>query len=93
MATGGGGAGVEGDGGGLFGGRPRFQRQVLFGPGFNMGCVDLDSEEEQASMAMEEMSLEEPFVQPPSPFSQFACSLALNTQTEDPLSHYQSPTG
>jgi hypothetical protein len=84
---------MEGDGRGLLGGRPRFQRQVLFGPGFNMGCVDLDSEEEQASMATEEMSPEELFVQPPSPSSEFACSLALNTQMEDPLSHYQSPTG
>jgi hypothetical protein len=46
MAIGGGGGGVEGDGGGLLGGRPRFQRQVLFGQGFNMGCIDLDSEEE-----------------------------------------------
>jgi hypothetical protein len=39
MATGGGGAGLEGDGGGLLGGRPRFQRQVLFGLGFNMGYL------------------------------------------------------
>jgi hypothetical protein len=70
-----------------------FQRQVLFGPGFNMGCVDLDSEEEQASVVMEEMSPEEQFAQPPSHSLQFACLLALNTQTEDPLSHYQSPTG
>jgi hypothetical protein len=67
MATGGGSAGVEGDGGGLLGGRPRFQRQVLFGPGFNMGCVDLESEEEQESMEMEEMPPEEQFTHPPSP--------------------------
>jgi hypothetical protein len=93
MATGGGGAGVEGDGEGLLGGRPCFLRQVLFGPGFNMGCVDLDSEEEQESVVMEEMSPEEQFTQPPSPSSQFACSMVRNTQTEDPLSHYQSPNG
>jgi hypothetical protein len=58
-----------------------------------MGCVDSESEEEQESMELEEISPEEQAVPPPSPSSQFACSLAGKSHTEDPLSHYQSPSG
>jgi hypothetical protein len=31
----------------------------LFGPGFNIGCVDLDYEEERESVELEEISPEE----------------------------------
>jgi hypothetical protein len=91
MERGGGGGGVEGDGGALFGGRPRFVRNVLFGPDFNMGAVDLDSGEERDSED-EESSPEEQDPPPPSPSSELACSVAGKSHTEDPLSHYQSPS-
>jgi hypothetical protein len=60
---------VEGDGGAPFGGRPRFVRNVLFGPNFNMGSVDLDSREERDSEEVEESSPEEQDLPPPSPSS------------------------
>ncbi|KAM0917214.1 hypothetical protein ACQ4PT_009647 [Festuca glaucescens] len=58
-----------------------------------MGAVDLDSGEERDSEEVEESSPEEQDPPPPSPSSQFACSVAGKSHTEDPLSHYQSPTG
>ncbi|XP_047050729.1 uncharacterized protein LOC124655949 [Lolium rigidum] len=57
-----------------------------------MGAVDLDSGEERDSKEVEESSPEEQDPPPPSPSSQLACSVAGKSHTEDPLSHYQSPT-
>ena len=49
--TGGGGGSPEGHGAGLIGGGGgQYVKQVRFGPGFNMGVVDLDSDDDRESM-------------------------------------------
>jgi hypothetical protein len=86
MARGGGGA-PEGDGGGPSGdGGGRFFRTVLFGPGFNMGSVDLaSSDEEQESMSLS------PGPQPPEDeamVGESSSQVPASHLSEEPLSHY-----
>jgi hypothetical protein len=81
------GAGDGGGGGGGGGGNDgRFVQQVLFGPGFNMGCVDLSLPEDG------EQDISEPdFDEAPAP----SCTqmTATSVFTGDPLSHYISDYG
>lgn len=88
MASGGGGGSPDDDGGGRRGGRrPRFVKQVLFGPGFNMGAISLGSDSDQESM---ELSPEEMAAEGEVSSSQLATA---SQQTEDPLSHYVPDDG
>jgi hypothetical protein len=89
MERGGGGGGVEGDGGALFGGRPHF---VLARNDFRFAAIASDADGEERDSEDEESSPEEQDPPPPSPSSQLACSVAGKRHTEDPLSHYQSPS-
>jgi hypothetical protein len=79
------GAGDGGDGSGNDG---RFIKQVLFGPRFNMGCMDLslpeDGDENQESMDLSEPELE---VVQASSSSEMTAASYFNTE---PLSHYIS---
>jgi hypothetical protein len=66
-----------------------FARIVLFGPDFNMGCVNLDSDEEQEAMEIYPSSLEVKAT-PPQACLQMVCSMVGNNYNEDPLRHYVS---
>jgi hypothetical protein len=82
------GAGDGGEGGGGSGNDGRFIKQVLFGPRFNMGCVDLslheDGDEDKESMDLSEPELE--VVRAPSS-SEMTVASYFHTE---PLSHYIS---
>jgi hypothetical protein len=64
-------------------------RQVLFGPDFNMGCIDLESDEDRESMELSPEREQEATVEG-------GCSSALPSASQisdEPLSHYVSDDG
>jgi hypothetical protein len=77
--------GGGGGGGGGGGNNDRFVQQVLFGPGFNMGCVDLSLPKDG------EQDFSESDSEAPAP----SCThmTATSVFTGDPLSHYVSDCG
>jgi hypothetical protein len=72
------GGGEAGGGGGNDG---RFVQQVLFGPGFNMGCIDLSLPKD----GEQDFSEPEPDEAPAPSCTEM---MATNFFTGDPLSHY-----
>jgi hypothetical protein len=82
------GAGDGGGGGGGGGGSNdgRFVQQVLFGPGFNMGCINLSLPED----GEQDFSEPDPDEAPAPSCTQMT---ATSVFTGDPLSHYISDCG